>query len=97
MFGMFARMKAADVKIPPQLQAIIALAALPHKWEMLISIVTGDIEMVDLDLSEVHDAVITQYQADTVHYGSQKHNANKISMIKHKRGDPNWHSQQGLN
>ena len=61
MFGAFARMKAADIKIPPQLQAIIALAALPQKWEMLISIITGNCEMANLDLSEVCDAVMTQF------------------------------------
>jgi hypothetical protein len=95
MFGAFTRMKAADVKIPPQLQAMIALATLPHKWEMLISIVTGDVEITDLDLGEVHTTIITQFQADSVRHGSGKHNANKISMVKCKCSNPNWHSQQG--
>jgi hypothetical protein len=54
-------MSTADVAVPPQLQAIIALAALPQKWEMLISIVTGDVEMESLDLGEVHNTVITQF------------------------------------
>jgi hypothetical protein len=90
-------MKATDVKIPPQLQAMIALATLPQKWEMLISIVTSNIKMVDLDLSKVCNAVITQYQVDSVCYSSNKHNTNKISTVKHKCGDPNWHSQQGSN
>jgi hypothetical protein len=97
MFGTFSHMKAIDVEIPPQLQAMIALAALPQKWEMLISIVTGNVEMVDLDLSEVRTAVIAQYQVDTVCHGLNKHNTNKISVVKHKRSDPNWHSQQGSN
>jgi hypothetical protein len=97
MFGVFAWMKAADVEIPPQLQAMIALAALPQKWEMLISVITGNNEMANLDLSEVRTAVITQFQADTVRHGSQKHNANKISTVKCKCSDPNWHSQQGSN
>jgi hypothetical protein len=61
MFGAFAQMLAADVEVPNQLQVMIALAALPQKWEMLISVITGDIEMSDLDLSKVHTAVITQY------------------------------------
>ena len=97
MFGAFARMSTADIEVPPQLQAMIALAALPQKWEMLISVVTSDIEMSDLDLGEVRDAVITQFQADSVCHGSNKHNANKISAVKRKRGDPNWHNQQGSN
>jgi hypothetical protein len=88
-------MKAADVAVPPQLQAMIALAALPQKWEMLISVVTGDNPLEDLILSDVRTAVITQFQADSVRYGSKQHNANKISVVKRKRSDPNWCNQQG--
>jgi len=95
VFGAYAHMKAADVAVPPQLQAMIALAALPQKWEMLISVVTGDNPLEDLILSDVHTAVITQFQADSVRYGSKQHNANKISAVKRKRGDPNWCNQQG--
>jgi hypothetical protein len=76
---------------------MIALAALPQKWEMLISIVTGNVEMSDLDLGKVRDAIITQFQADSVCHGSNKHNANKISTVKCKCGDPNWCNQQGSN
>jgi len=83
-------MSAGDVEVPLQLQAIIALATLLQKWEMLISIITGDIEMSDLDLGKVRDTIITQFQVDSVHHSSNKHNTNKISMVKHKRGDPNW-------
>jgi hypothetical protein len=74
---------------------MIALAALPQKWEMLISVVTGDNPLEDLILSDMHTAVITQFQADSVHHGSKQHNANKISTVKCKRGDPNWRNQQG--
>jgi hypothetical protein len=87
-------MSATDVKVPNQLQAMIALAALPQKWEMLISVITGDVEMLDLDLSKVCTVVTTQFQADSVCHGSSKHNANKISTVKHKHGDPNWCNQQ---
>jgi len=97
MFGAFAQMSAVEVEVPHQLQAMIALAALPQKWEMLITIITGDVEMSRLCLSDVCDTVITQFQVDSVHHGSNKHNANKISVVKCKRGDPNWHNQQGSN
>ena len=90
-------MSAADIEVPNQLQAMIALAALPQKWEMLISVITGNIEMLDLDLSKVHTAVITQYQVDSVRHSSNKHNANKISVVKRKYGNPNWCNQQGSN
>jgi hypothetical protein len=97
MFGAFAQMSAVDVEVPPQLQAMIALATLPQKWEMLISVVTGDIEMSDLDSGKVRDAIITQFQVDSVCHGLNKHNANKISVVKCKHGDPNWRNQQGSN
>jgi hypothetical protein len=75
---------------------MIALAALPQKWEMLISIVTGDIEMSNLDLGKVCDAIITQFQVDSVCHGSNEHNTNKISAVKRKRGNPNWCNPAGV-
>jgi len=68
LFAAFGHMSSAEVTVPPQLQAMIALTALPQKWEMLISIVTGDTELQDLDLGDVHTAVVGQYQSETVHH-----------------------------
>ncbi len=45
LYAAFGCMSSAKVTIPQQLQAMIALAALPQKWEMLISIVTGDTKL----------------------------------------------------
>ena len=89
LFAAFGRMSSAEVAVPPQLQVMIALTALPQKWEMLVLIVTGDTELQDLDLGDVCTAVIGQYQSETVRHSTGKHNANKISVVKHKRGDPN--------
>ncbi len=97
LFAAFGRMSSAEVAVPPQLQAMIALAALPQKWEMLVSIVTGDTELQDLDLGDVCTTVIGQYQSETVHHSTGKHNADKISAVKRKHGDPNWNQQQGSN
>ena len=74
---------------------MIALAALPQKWEMLISIVTGDTPIEDLTLAHVHQAVLSQHQLEAVRGGTGKHNANKISVVKRKRGSPNFNNQQG--
>jgi hypothetical protein len=95
VFASYVQMKAANIAVPPQLQVMIALAALPQKWEILISVITGDNTLEDLLLSDVHTVVITQYQADQMRQGSKQHNANKISAVKRKRGDPNWCNQQG--
>jgi hypothetical protein len=76
---------------------MIALAALPQKWEMLISIITGNNTLKDLILSNMCTVVITQFQADSVCHGSKQHNATKISMVKCKHSNPNWCNQQGSN
>ena len=97
VFDAYACIKAANVAVPSQLQVMIALTALSQKWEMLISIITGDNTREDLILSDVHTIVIMQFQVDSVCHGSGKHNANKISVVKHKHGNLNWHNQQGSN
>jgi hypothetical protein len=97
VFVAYACIKAANVAVPSQLQVMIALTALSQKWEMLISIITGDNTREDLILSDVHTIVIMQFQVDSVCHGSGKHNANKISVVKHKHGNLNWHNQQGSN
>ncbi len=74
-------MKDVEVPVSAQLQAMIALAVLPQKWEMLLLIVQGDVPLDDLSLVDVHAAVIAQYQLESIHYSSGKHNANKISVV----------------
>jgi len=93
VFGAYACMKAANIAVPPQLQVMITLAALPQKWEMLISIVTGNNTLKDLILSNVCTVVIMQFQADSICHGSKQHNANKISTVKCKCSDLNWCNQ----
>ena len=82
-------MGAAGVSIPLQLQAMISLATLPQKWEMLVPIITGDNELKSLTLDEVYTVVIIHFQSESVCHGSGKHNANKISAVKHKCSDLN--------
>ncbi len=86
LYATFGHMSSAKVAIPPQLQ-VMALAALSQKWEMLVLIVTRDILLQDLDLSDVCTAVLRQYQLETVHHNSGKHSANKISVVKRKHSD----------
>ena len=90
LFAAFGHMQGAGVIIPKQLQVIIMLTALPQKWEMLVSIVTRDTDLEDLNLSDICNAVIGQYQSESICYGSGKQNANKISVVKCKHSDLNW-------
>jgi len=41
--------------------------------------------------------VISEFELESICHGSGKHNANKISTVKRKCGDPNWQNQQGSN
>ena len=57
--------------------------------------------MNDLDLGEVREAVVAQWQTEnarTANNGNKKdkkqHNANKLSNVKHKRGDPSFSNQR---
>ena len=44
---------------------MIALAALPQKWENQITIITQNIKLADLDLNDVWDLIVAQYKTET--------------------------------
>ena len=54
-----------NLRIQDQFQALIALAALPPKWEMQIPIITTNVSLEDLDLNDIHDAIVAQYETET--------------------------------
>ena len=53
-----------NLRIQDQFQALITLAALPSKWEMQIPIITTNISLEDLDLNDVHDVIVAQYETE---------------------------------
>src|SRR6266702_843609 len=94
----FARLGAVTVgtgvnqttlAITPQLQALIALSALPTKWENLIPIICAGVAIADLKLDDVASQVIGQFETET-NCGQHKaaQSAQKISAIKCKHSDP---------
>ena len=83
------------LKIQEELQVLIALAALPLKWETMIALITQNYNLADISLKVVCDAIINQYETEAnrgQHKGSQ--HANKISAIKHKHGNPDFNKQE---
>ncbi len=80
--------------IMPQLQALIALSALPAKWENLIPIICAGVTIADLKLDDVAGQVIGQYETET-NCGQHKavQSVQKISTVKCKRGDPRFTKQ----
>src|ERR1700761_9231293 len=78
-----------------ELQALIALAALPPKWETLVAVIIQNYDLDDILLRNVCESVCAHYETETnrgQHKGAQ--NANKISAIKRKRGNPDFHKQE---
>src|SRR6266702_765830 len=77
-----------------QLQALIALSALPAKWENLVPIICAGVAIADLKLDDVTSQVIGQFETETNH-GQHKavQSAQKISAVKRKRGDPRFTKQ----
>ncbi len=106
MAATFARLGAVTVgtganqttlAITPQLQALIALSALPAKWENLIPIICAGVAIADLKLDDVASQVIGQFETETNH-GQHKaaqaaQSAQKISAVKRKCGDPRFTKQ----
>src|SRR6267378_4295070 len=84
------------ISIPPQLQAMIALAPLPSKWEHLVQIIINGTEMDQLTFRTVREALVAQWDME-LNRGGHKNtqNANKISAVKRKHGDPRFNQQQG--
>ena len=82
------------MKIQEELQALIALAALPPKWETMIALIMQNFDLADILLKAVHKAIINHYETEAnrgQHKGSQ--HANKISAIKCKHSNPDFNKQ----
>jgi len=94
MSAVFQHLSTAKMIIPNQVQAMILLAALPPKWDLIVSIVTTANDLDDLEFSNARDAILSQYDADSTRGKGKPHHANKLSAVKRKRGDPNFSNQQ---
>jgi hypothetical protein len=76
------------IHVPEIIQALIMMAAIPSKWENLIPIICNSIEIQDLEVTDIKDIVVTQFENETnhgAHKGNKKEqHANKLSNIKQK-------------
>jgi hypothetical protein len=76
---------------------MILLAAMPSKWEMLISICLNSLaDISDLDLRDTCDTIVTQYETEQMRggKGKQQQHANKLSAVKWKHGNQNFSNQE---
>ena len=103
MSAAFQRLANAKIHIPGPIQAMIAMSALPQKWEVLVPVIIQTVEASDLDLGEIREAVVAQWQTENARHANnnngnkkdkKQHNANKLSNVKRKRDDPSFSNQQ---
>jgi hypothetical protein len=102
MAAAFQCLVKVKVTVPEQIQAMMLLSALPQKWEMLVSIVTQQADLNKIKFLDIHNAILTQYQSESVHGkpgqrnngNNHGHQANKLSAVHHKHDNPNFSQQQ---
>jgi hypothetical protein len=82
------------MEVQTKLQALIAMVAIPAKWENLIPIICNSNEIDDLNIGSVREVIVTQYENET-NWGAHKSGsqANKLSAVKWKHGDPHFNKQ----
>ncbi len=82
------------LSISLQLQALIAMSALPTKWDNLIPIICNRVAIADLKLDDISNCVEGQFETETnrrQHKSVQS--AQKISTLKLKHGNPHFTKQ----
>jgi gag-polypeptide of LTR copia-type len=96
MVAAFQHLTATSIIIPPQIQVMILLSALPQKWEMLVSIVTQQHALTTIRLSHVRDTILAQYELENMRSGGKgkQQHANKLSTVKWKCVNQNFSNQE---
>jgi transposase InsO family protein len=96
--------KIKRLSLPSHFQALIAMAAIPLKWENLIPIIQNGYEIEDVTFGDIRDIVVTQFENETNHGAHLKNKkeqhanklaADKLSAVKHKCNNPHFKKQSG--
>ena len=84
------RLRSNEIELPDLVLAMILLNALPQKWDGLATIVLQTTDKDNLDWAEVSQSIITRWEQSAK---PAIDNAQKISAVKRKQGDPNFKRQ----
>ena len=90
-----------NLELDPVVVGLIALAAIPAKWENLIPIICSNYELEDVTIGTVREQVVTQYENE-VNRGGHKQpgkqanpaNAHKLLAVKRKCSNPRFSQQE---
>ena len=90
-----------NLALDPVVVGLIALAAVPAKWENLIPIICSSYELEDIVIGTIREQVVTQYENEVNHGGHKQSgkqanpaNAHKLSAVKRKRSNPRFSQQE---
>ncbi|KAF8881367.1 hypothetical protein BD779DRAFT_1675510 [Infundibulicybe gibba] len=87
----FSHLTGNSVVLPPFVQAMILLSAIPSKWDNVGSQLLQTHSQSALTFEIVRIALVKEYQRCTAIKGPVQ--ANKISGVKRKGKNPNWKEQ----
>jgi len=91
----FGCLTTAAVIIPPIIQAMILLDALPHEYENIGQMLLQTETIATLMFKIVQDSMLTEHAHQSNHLGSSSTKASKLSNVKPKGTNPKWQPQKG--
>lgn len=94
----FSRMDDATIGLHTHLEAMIVISKLPQRYSQIRRQYAqlGATELKKLTLSMVRAAIMNDFSGDAVDQTKKQHsgNANKLTNVRRKQGDPNFQQQQ---
>jgi len=91
----FSCLTAASVIIPPIIQAMILLNALPHKYENIGQMLLQTETITNLTFKIIQDSVLAEHAHRSNHLGTSSTKALKLSNVKPKGTNPKWQPRNG--
>jgi len=91
----FGHLTVASVIIPPIVQAMILLNALPCKYENIGQMLLQMETITTLTFKIVQDSMLAEHAHRLNHLGLSSTKASKLSNVKPKGANPKWQPQRG--
>jgi len=91
----FGCLTTASIVIPPIVQAMILLDALPREYENVGQMLLQSEDITTLMFKVIQDAVLAENARHLNHLGLSSTKASKLSNVKPKGANPKWQPKKG--
>jgi len=91
----FGHLMTASIVIPPIVQAMILLDALPCEYESIAQMLLQSEDLMTLTFKVVQEAVLAEHAHHSNHLGSSSMKVSKLSNVKPKGANPKWQPRKG--